>query len=184
MTTFWLALAAVGVVLLVLQLGLGAAGLDGDVPTDSHDIALSEGLQFLSVRSVAAGAAVAGVVGWGLTRSGWSVILVAPAAVVAGGATALAVALLIRQLLRLQQDRSIRERDLVRATGVVYLDVPANGTGLGKVHLTVRQQLVELDAVTDFEALPAGTAVAVVDASVPDRVRVVALPSDKDLLHE
>lgn len=186
MTTFWLALAAVGVVLLLAQLVLGAAGLDADldVSGDGHDVALTDGLQFLSVRSLAAAAAVAGVIGWGLTRSGWPLVAVAAVALLAGAAAAVGVALLVRQLLRLQQDRSIRERDLVRATGVVYLEVPGQATGLGKVHLTVRQQLIEMDAVTDFDALPAGTAVAVIDASQPDRVRVVALPSDKDLLRE
>lgn len=184
MTTFWLGIAVIGAVILLAQLLLGA----GDDPTSGESASTSahmgDGLQFLTLRTFSAASLIGGLVGWGLTRARVPTVVVVAIATLAAVLAATGVALLMRQLLRLQQDKSIRAGDLERAVGVVYLDIPASGGGLGKVHLQVRDQLIELDAVSAFDALPAGTDIIVSDASRPDRVSVVAFPTDKELLSE
>jgi hypothetical protein len=64
---------------------------------------------------------------------------------------------------------------------VVYLGVPGGRAGTGKVHLTLQNRLVELQAVTTQGAqLPTGADVIIVDVLGPDTVEVVPTPSLED----
>ena len=99
-----------------------------------------------------------------------------PLALVAGLAGMLAVALALRTFGRLEQDQTLSIDRAVGVTGVVYLSIPGERTGAGKVHLTVQQRLVELQAVTPQAALPTGAPVLVIDVAGPDTVVVVPNP--------
>ena len=47
----------------------------------------------------------------------------------------------------------------------MYIPIPARRRGAGKVQLVLGEQLMELDAVTEGEALPTGMQVRVTDLS-------------------
>ena len=78
----------------------------------------------------------------------------------------LGVALLIKALSKLQSDGSLNLKYALGVGGSVYITVPPQRGGRGKVNLIVQGKLEELDAVTDDELpLPFGTEVVVIGIS-------------------
>jgi len=184
MTTFFLVCALVGGGIVVLQLAMGLLGLDHDGPHEmhpghgaaGHDGAAS-GLQLTSLRALAAGAAFFGLTGWGLARSGWPPWLVALLALGAGFVAMLVVAILLRSMLRLESDGTVRIENALWQPATVYVPIPGAKAGAGKVTLAVQGRLVEYQAVTAEDALPTGTGVTVVDVVSPDTLEVVRTPT-------
>jgi hypothetical protein len=188
--TFFLACAAVGGVVLVVQLVLGVLGLGHgahDAPGDvSHDLAHdpshehpthgSAGLNLLSVRGLAAGLAFFGLAGAAALAGGRPLGLAVGLGLASGLAAAVAVALLMRAMLRLESDGTVRIDGAVGQLGTIYISVPGNRSGAGKVHLTLQDRLVEYQAVTSDEPLAPGTPVLVVDVVDTDTVSVTRSP--------
>jgi len=169
-TTFFLSCLILGGGILAVQFVLGAMGAANHDFEVHHDAA--DGMDMLSVRALSAALAFFGLVGLSLSRAGITAWLTIPAAAAAGFGAALGVAALIRNLRRLEVDKSF---DIQRAVGLparVHLGVPGKREGAGKVHLTVHDRLMELDAVTSEDAIPAGTNVLVIDAITSDTVLV------------
>lgn len=174
MIAFFLACAALGGVVLVLQLLLSVLGGHGDLDHDAHGgTHLGEGLDLLSVRSLSAGVAFFGLTGAGTLTSGWPLLLALPAAVLAGGAAMFIVAYLMRSMRRLEDDGTEHIENALGQTATVYLRIPGNREGTGKVHVPIQGRTVELQAVTPGGALPSGSMVVVRDIVGPDIVEVV-----------
>ncbi len=57
--------------------------------------------------------------------------------------------IILRQLLKLAHDGSFRITDALHKTAEVYLTIPANRAGKGKVLVSVRGSVRELDAMTE-----------------------------------
>lgn len=176
MTTVFLWCAVIGGVVLVFQLVAGLVGLDhGHVAHDGHHgDGASEGLNLLSIRSVAAGLAFFGLAG--LATRPLGMIAATAAAVVAGLGAAVAVAAIVKTFGRLERDGTMSLGTAVGTTGTVYLSIPGQRSGVGKVHLTVQNRLVECPAVTSDEPLPTGASVLVIDLEGRDTVVVVRNP--------
>ncbi len=74
-----------------------------------------------------------------------------------------AVHWVMRQLMRLRHDGTRRIASVVGRTGSVYIPIPGNRSGRGKVQLRTPQGLLECAAVTRHDAkLSTGTVVEVV----------------------
>jgi membrane protein implicated in regulation of membrane protease activity len=71
--------------------------------------------------------------------------------------------LIIRQIMKLSQDNTMKLSSAIGETATVYLLIPGENKGKGKVHVKVNETLREIDAVTDGEALPTGTIVRVTE---------------------
>ena len=176
MNTFFLTCAAIGGVVLLAGLVLGAIGAEHH-GTPGHDTP-SDGLQLFSVRALSAGAAFFGVGGLGANALGWPVLVALVIAVLLGVTAMVGVALAMRAMLTMERDGSVRIEGAVGASGTVYVPVPAALGGTGKVTLTLQGRTVEYQAVTpEGQALPTGAAVIVVDVRGHDTVEVVSLPS-------
>lgn|SRR5512138_95971 len=165
-TMFTIALLTGGII-LGIQVLLSLVGIDksfADVDLDvsdggSHGLS---GAELLSVRSLAAAAAIFGATGLALDRYMPGVLAALPA-LVAGFGAAVLNAYLTRLMLRAQSDGSLRLANAVGATGRVYLPVPAAGEGTGLVQFELQGRTVELSARTRESAvLPTGTSVLVV----------------------
>lgn len=177
-STLFLVCAIVGGAVLALQIVLGVFGLghDWEIPWLDHELggadAAGDALNLLSVRALSAGILFFGLVGLAFR----SPLVALPAAVVAGGAAAVGVAFAMRALMRLESDGDgATPYHAVGETGNVYLSIPAERGGRGKVHLTVKGRLVEIDAVSRH-ALTTGSSVVVVDVVGPDLVEVEPSP--------
>ncbi len=174
MSLFWGSLLLGGAVTL-LQFAATAIGLDHDLHADAHDT-VSDGLNLFSVRAIAAGLAFFGLAGVAGARLGFGAPLSVIGALAAGGLAAIGVAVVMRAMLRLNTDRTFRLSGAVGTAGNVYLSIPAARSGTGKVHLSVQQRIMELDAVTPADAIETGTRVLVIDVIAPATVVVVPEP--------
>ena len=174
MSTLFLVCAIVGAAVLALQIVLGLIGIEHDweIPV-GHDVHLADdALNLFSVRALAAGLLFFGLVGLAIANP-WIAL---PAALAAGAAALAGVAFAMRAMLRLESDGDgATAYHAVGETGRVYLSIPAGRNGRGKVELTVKGHLVELEAVSEH-ALTTGSSVVVVDAVGPDVVEVVPSP--------
>ena len=189
MTSFFLTCAALGGGILVVQLLLGMLGVIDGVDHDdaghashgAHDA--SDGLNLLSVRALSAGLGFFGVGGLlGLT-TGLGLLAAVPFGVVLGVAATVGTAMITRWMLTLEADGSVEIHGAVGVSGTVYLAIPGERSGTGKVLLTLQNRTVEYQAVTSSGPLPTGASILVVDVVGPDTVDVVPDPTMKELSH-
>ena len=69
----------------------------------------------------------------------------------------------IKQLMRLAEDDSFKPDETLGKTAEVYLTIPKNRTGNGKILISVKGSVRELEAMTDSpEPIPSHTTVKVV----------------------
>jgi len=170
MTTFYLSLAAIGVVILVAQVVLGALGGDHvDLPDGadgSGHTPLAEGLELLSVRSLASMAAAFGLTGLALQSIGVPTLLSLPLASGTGLAASLLVVRVQRAMLKLERDHVTTPAEAIGRIATVHLSIPAERSGTGKVTLEMQGHFMELPARTsELKPIPSGTAVLVIDVS-------------------
>ena len=185
MQTFFLTCAVLGGGVLLLQLVLGMLGIvhdgvggdgHGDHPGDA-----AAGLNLLSVRALCAGLGFFGVGGMMGLATGMGLIAALPLGVALGFAAMLGTAVITRWMLTLEDDGTVSIHGAVGSTGTVYLTIPGERTGAGKVLLTLQNRTVEYQAVTSQGALPTGASILVVDVVGPDTVDVVPDPITKEL---
>ncbi len=147
---------------------LHAAGHHGDAGHVGHGM---DGFRFFTVRGIIAFLSVFGWLGAAMTGS------LVPLAVFfiafAGGLLAMTlIGLAFWAIIRLQSKGNLDYRYSIGLQGEVYLPIPPNRSGMGKVLVTLQERLVEVDAITDEQdRLSTGT-----------RIRVVALDGNNVLL--
>lgn len=69
--------------------------------------------------------------------------------------------LIIKQLMKLAEDNSFRLSETIGKTAEVYLRIPASRSGKGKVQVSVRGAVHEIDAITEDEELSSGSMVKI-----------------------
>lgn len=130
------------------------------------DVSGLDGLRIFTVRGIIAFLVVFGWLGLALQSSGVKLWLSATIATVGGFAMMVILALLMKAVMKLRGDGNIDNRNALGVSGKVYLTVPANRTGEGKVNIMLQGSYVERDAVTDEdEAIATGCEVTVIGLS-------------------
>ncbi|MFH5804120.1 hypothetical protein [Alienimonas sp. DA493] len=129
----------------------------------------------LSLRALTAAATFAGLFGLIGSELRWAAWLTALAAAAGGLAGLLVVSWVMRQLHRLGADGTVRTDDVAGCYGTVYVRVPADRAGLGKVLLEYAGRTVEMAALTDGPELPSGTKIIVREVVGPDTADVAAV---------
>lgn len=180
-----------GGLVLVAQIVLGLVGIGHHidlpgVPAEAGETSMDDGLDLLSVRAVAAGAAVFGAAGLIGTGAGLPALLAGALAAVPGGAAVVGVAYLMRQMMRLESDGSIRLHNAVGTAGTAYLAIPAARQGVGLVQVPIQGRTVELRAVAaeGCPAIPTGAAVVVVAVLEDGTVEVAPIPTLQETYHD
>jgi membrane protein implicated in regulation of membrane protease activity len=130
----------------------------------------------LTLRTIVAALTFFGLTGLSMLQTPlgptWSL-----AVALAGGTAALfLVAWVMRSLARLQAEGTVRIERSVGKTGTVYLTIPGNRAGAGKVQLNLQNRTVEYQAVTSQEALPNGAKIVVTSVVSRDTVEVALAP--------
>ncbi len=169
---FW-GIALVSNVFFVLYLIVQFAGghdLDGDGGFHPDDA--DTGFTILSVRSLLAFGMFMGYTGVVATRLGAGLLVALLAGFAAGVLAAWLAWRLLRLVLRLQSSGTLDMQNAVGQTGAVHLQIPAQGSGSGKVMLQVQGALREMDAVSEEVAIPTGTPVLVVGLTENDELIV------------
>lgn len=174
MTTLFLVCAILGGAVMALQIVLGLIGLEHDweIPFGGHELeAAGDAVNLFSVRALSAGVLFFGLVGLAVPGR-W---LALPAALAAGAAAAVGVALAMRAMMRLESDGNASLYHAVGETASVYLSIPGGRGGRGKVHLTLRGRTLECEAVSEHP-LPTGASALVIDVAGPDLLEVIPSP--------
>jgi hypothetical protein len=192
--TIYLTCALVGGTLLVCQVLLGLLGFGDHHDTDTdhdfhaetghdahgghghgdHDAHSSWFVGLLTFRSVVAALTIFGLTGLAATVNfGLEPPASLAAAVAAAAATLFAVASLMRALHRLKADGTARIERAVGQSGTVYLTIPGQKAGVGKVLLNVQNRTVEYQALTPRQPLPTGSKVVVTAVLGPATVEVI-----------
>jgi len=91
-----------------------------------------------------------------------SKLLLIIVAVIIGCAFIFLFFLIISQLMKLSEDASFKIINTIDKTAEVYLTIPAEKSGKGKVLVSVGGSVHELEAMTEGELLPSGKLVKVV----------------------
>jgi len=174
-------LAVVGGTLLLLQVLLQLFGLFGDA--DADGAAAGDGVEghgnaffgFLSFKALSAFSGIFGLTGLvmlGQTASRHVRLAVATGA---GFAGVLLVGWMMRGLARLTSSGTVRLENAVGKTASVYLRIPGERSGAGKVTVEIQGRTLEVHAITDGAALATGARVKVLELVGEDTYRVAAL---------
>ena len=162
---FWTVALLASAVFLIQAL-LTLVGMDADTDFDMSDMhadTMDNGgaLSLFSIRSLINFLVGFGWAGVTFLGCGLHISLVVCLSGVVGVAFAYMYLFMRRQLKKLERNGAYKISDCVGMSGQVYLRIPAKGTGKGKVQISVNVSVVEVNAVTDGEAIPTGTTVRV-----------------------
>ncbi len=144
-------------------------GLDveiGDGADDISDISDLADLKIFTVRGLVAFFVVFGWVGYVMSNGGVELWLTLIVSAICGFAMMTALAFLMRFVMRLRSDGNLDNKNAIGVSGKVYLTVPAERHGEGKVNILLQGSYIERDAVTDEkEPIKTGSEIVVVGLS-------------------
>ncbi len=163
-------IAVPATVIMVVQIILLLVGIGSDADFDadgdiSGDMAIDAdaGLSIFTMRGLIAFFAVGGWTGYALTGvlNDWIALLIALAV---GTAVLFLVAIFMKKIAQWQSSGNLNFKSAVGEIAEVYLTVPANNGGSGKINLTLQERLIEAEAITySEEKIPTGSKVKIVD---------------------
>lgn len=167
--TFW-GTAIVASAIFLVQTVLTLIGMDvhADMDfdfTDGDTMDTGGAVSLFSIRSLVNfffGFGWAGVTFVNTLPKTW---MVYTASVLVGLCFSLLYVFIRKKLLKLERNGAMKIRDAVGKVGSVYLRIPANGSGKGKVQLSINGSIHELDAMTDGPELKSGTQVEVLSVN-------------------
>jgi membrane protein implicated in regulation of membrane protease activity len=132
-----------------------AGGSDMDAPDaigDADDFVSDDqgvGSQYFTIKNLIAFFTMFGWVGIAAYNSGQSKGVAMLLAVGAGSVMVFLMVLLLRNVNKLRYSGTMQIKNALNQVGNVYLTIPAQRKGAGKVHVSVQGSLHELDAITD-----------------------------------
>jgi hypothetical protein len=140
---------------ILLLVGIGGDDLDadgvditgngiGDTPGDGG----ADGLALFSLRGIMAMAAVGGWSGLVMYEAGINLTVTVVLAAAFGFMALVGIAYLMKLAARLQQDGTLDLGYAIGRVGTVYIPIPAEMKGSGKISLTMQERFIEVDAMT------------------------------------
>lgn len=163
--TFWYIAIPVSIIFIIQTIltFIGADGADGVEADFDGDLDGGDApFQLFSLRNLInflIGFSWTGVLFY--TKLENKTILVLLATVV-GAAFLFFFFLLIRQIMKLSEDNTFRLENTMNKVGSVYLSIPEERSGTGKVQVSVNGTTHELDAITSGERIPSGNMVKII----------------------
>ena len=130
------------------------------------DVEGFDSLHILTVKGVISFFVVFGWTGVAMLASGQQIPLTLGVSAAGGFLMMIAVAYLMRAVMRLRSSGTSDNRNALGVAGRVYLTVPASRSGEGKVNIMLQGTYCERQAVTDeTEPIPTGCEIVVVGLS-------------------
>lgn len=166
-----------------IDAGDGWVDIDGDgIPDVPAGDSLSDmaGLNLFSVNAVTAGLAIGTWAGYFSAPYVplWADIIISVAAILA---IMFLYAVIMRAIYRLQSNGTLQISNAIGKEGTVYLTVPAERTGEGKVNAVVQNRYCEFEAVTDSRTkIVTGSRIRIVGVTGSDVVVVEPAGDDKN----
>ena len=171
---FWTVAIAASIV-FVIQTIMTFVGLDHDTDLDAGglDGVDADGVSgFFTFKNL-----VNFLLGYGWAGICFKNVISSPtllqlAAVGVGVVFVLVWVLIVRQVMKLGVDKTFRLEETVGQVADVYLRIPAAGEGKGKVMVSVRGSVHEIDAVSVSSGIPTGAKAKVLRTIGTDTVEV------------
>ena len=135
-------------ILLFFVIGDGDTDIDIDPDLSDGLDTGSDGLAVFSIRGITAMLAVSGWSGLAMYQAGWKLWLVIVLAIVFGVIALVGIAYMMRAIMKLQDEGNIDIGSAIGKSGKVYIPIPAEMSGTGKINLTLQERFIEVDAVT------------------------------------
>ena len=168
---FWI-IACCASLIFIVQTIMTFVGLGTDADVDAgpmdgavdsvEDGELSGVFSFRNLINFLLGYGWAGALLFGSIDKRWLLQIIA---IGVGLLFVLAFVFMFRQVMKLSHDGSFKMNEAVGLKADVYLRIPAARSGRGKVQVSVKGSVHEIDAVTDSkEEIPTGGQVKIVDA--------------------
>ena len=168
---FW-TVAIIASVIFVFQLVLTIIGLDADLEADFEG---GDDLGIISIRSLVAFAAFFGWGGVAALAQGFSPAKAYMIAFLCGFLAMVALVYTLSQLFKLQESGTVDTLDAIATIGEVYLRIPEAKNGKGKIHINLRDKLMEFDAISNGAVIPTGSKIQVLDVLNENVMLVKAL---------
>lgn len=140
------------------------ADFDGDLDSDGGDFDGDAGWQFFTYKNVLGFFTLFGWTGLGFLQMGIGLMISVFFSLIAGFIMMAIMATLFYYINKLHQSGTMIIENAVGNTGEVYLRIPANREGHGKIQIEIQGTLREMDALTDDEKeLPTGSIAQVLE---------------------
>lgn len=166
--------SVLGGTILVIQtllsvIGIGDTDMDVDFEVDvdapdgevGHHHSGYSVFKVVSFRTMVAGITFFGLAGWGTLAATGNPLYAVIAAVLAGLAAIFIVYSIYKWMDSMKFQGNVSEEKLVGATGSVYVRVPPQGKGAGKVLVTQQNRTMEYEAFSADAELSTGTQIVV-----------------------
>jgi hypothetical protein len=164
---YWI-IAGVASLIFVIQMimtfigidGSASDGLDADI---SGDVDADAGFPFFSVKNLInffLGLGWGGVCFYNTFTSKTLVVLFA---CLTGIVFVLLFFFLLKMILKLNKDNTFHTQETLQKIADVYLAIPAEKSGRGKIQISIRGAVHEIDALTSGSKIPTGAIVRVVE---------------------
>ena len=204
MGTLFLICAVVGGTILVIQfvltvIGFGSEAFDIDIPCDADvdgdfdfdtDVGDAAGdhvdsswlFGVISFRTIVAALAFFGLAGLAAQAAGLGLTITMAVAIGAGLAAMYGVYFLFDSMKKLSSEGTVHIRQAMGKHGTVYITIPAEESGAGKIQLNLQNRTMEYLAMTAGQAIAPGAKVVVTDIVTSDTVAVEpVLETEKEL---
>ena len=138
--------------------------LGEDIVTDanSSESGTMAGFRFFSVRGIVAFFCIFGWTGAALYNTGMQPVFVILLSAAAGFFAMFVIGLIFYSLKNLQSSGNIKYSNAIGKTASVYIPIPAQRSGKGKVMVTVQNRLIEAEAITnEKKKIPTGETVKI-----------------------
>ena len=184
MYMMFLVCAVAGGAIFITQFVMSIIGIGGDeIPDDMPDgfdfagdadvHGSTEMFGVLSFRTVVAALTFFGLTGLASLDCGLETPLSLLIAVASGALALYIVHYLMRAMYRLRHDSTVRIERTVGQRGTVYIPIPADGSGQGKIQIRTQGRIMEYAAQTQApEKLKTGTIVEVMCVLTPTTLEV------------
>lgn len=177
--------------------GVDAAGHDGDATAIHHDAAGADTQQghanghvssswlfaMISFRTVVAALTFFGLAGLAAQSAGVSRPTVLLIALAAGMGAMYGVYWMMQTLARLRAEGTVRIDRAIGREATVYLTIPGQHSGAGKIHINLQNRTMEYRAITSGDPLPTGAKVVVVNVVASDTLEVQPAPEAERIEH-
>lgn len=172
---FWCVALGASIV-FVIQTIITFVGLDSDTDLDADGFDDVNGISgFFSLKNM-----VNFLLGYGWAGVAFRDFIQSPvwlqlAAVGVGLLFVIAWVIIVRQVMKLGVDKTFHIEETVGMVADVYLRIPAAKGGCGKIMVSVKGSVHELDALTEGAEIPTGAKAKVISAVGSDTVLVEAV---------
>ena len=159
---FW-GVSILSSIIFAFQFLMTLIGFDTDTDVDISDADLSAEFSIFSLRSIIAFLMFFGWTGVFVMQGGGSATKAIILGTIAGTTAMSIVAYLLYKIHGAEESGTVDLYSAVGKEGEVYIPIPPNLNGKGKIHVEIDNKLMELVAVTKNNKLSTGSKVKVLD---------------------